>query len=259
MVVSHVPTVISVIPARYGSTRLPAKALADINGKPMIQWVYERSRLARGVSKTVVATDDERIMRVVRDFGGEAIMTSSEIRSGTDRIAAVADQVPGDVFVNIQGDEPLIVPSAIEAGIELVTGRGFPMATVMTPLKTKAELEDLSVVKVIADRAGRAIYFSRHPIPYSRGPLPPAGSALASYRHVGLYIYTRETLMRFRGLPPSAIEQAEVLEQLRALEDGIPIGICEVDFLSIGVDTPADLERAREALALSKHQVVTHG
>lgn len=259
MVVSHVPQVVSVIPARYGSTRLPAKALADINGKPMIQWVYERSRLARGVARTVVATDDDRIAQVVRGFGGEVVMTSTDIRSGTDRVAAVADQVPGDVFVNIQGDEPLIVPSAIEAGVDLVTSGRFPMATVMTPLRTRIELQDLSVVKVIADRTGRAIYFSRHAIPYSRGEIPTDGARFACYRHVGLYIYTRETLMRFRSLPASPVEQAEVLEQLRALEDGIPIGIREVDFLSIGVDTPDDLQRARTALAQPQNQVTTHG
>lgn len=241
-------SVVSVIPARLGSTRLPNKPLADINGKPMIQWVYERAARAKGVSRTVVATDSERVADVVRAFGGEAVLTSSNIASGTDRVAAVADQIPGDIWINVQGDEPLMEPHAIEAGLELVLSGRFPMATVMTPFKDPAELDDPSVVKVIADAEGRAIYFSRHAIPYSRGERPRAGQKFACYRHVGLYLYTRETLMRFRSLPPSAIERAEVLEQLRALEAGIPIGITEVDFVSIGVDTPQDLERVRAHL-----------
>jgi 3-deoxy-manno-octulosonate cytidylyltransferase (CMP-KDO synthetase) len=240
--------VIAVIPARYASTRLPAKILADIHGKPMVQWVYERAKLAKGVDEVYVATDDDRIMTAVQNFGGKAIMTSKDLQSGTDRVAAVADQVDGDVFVNVQGDEPLMDPRAIEAAVDLVTSGRFAMSTVMSPLKTEAELMDPSAVKVIADRLGRAIYFSRHPIPYSRGPKPAAGGEFVCKRHVGLYVYDRATLMRFRGLPPSALEKAEVLEQLRALADGIAIGITEVDFLAIGVDTPEDLERVRQIL-----------
>jgi 3-deoxy-manno-octulosonate cytidylyltransferase (CMP-KDO synthetase) len=242
------PTVIAVIPARYASTRLPAKILADIHGKPMVQWVYERTKQAKGVDEVYVATDDERIAQAVKGFGGKAVMTSTDLQSGTDRVAAVADQVAGDIFVNVQGDEPLMDPRAIEEAVELVRSGRFSMSTVMSPLKTEAELNDPSVVKVIADRLGRAIYFSRHPIPYSRGPKPVAGEQFVCKRHVGLYVYDRATLMRFRGLPPSPLEKAEVLEQLRALADGIPIGITEVDFLSIGVDTPEDLERVRQAL-----------
>lgn len=242
------PKVVIVIPARYGSTRLPAKVLAEIRGKPMIQWVYERANQARGVTSTIVATDDERIVQAVKSFGGTAIMTSSDLASGTDRVAAIADQVEGDIFVNVQGDEPMMMPGAIEAAVELVRSGRYPMATVMTPLRTLVELQDSSVVKVLSDRSGRAIYFSRHPIPYSRVPQPLEGEHFACRRHVGLYVYTRETLMRFRSLPPSPIEKGEVLEQLRALEDGISIGITEVDFLSIGVDTAEDLARVREVL-----------
>jgi 3-deoxy-manno-octulosonate cytidylyltransferase (CMP-KDO synthetase) len=243
--------VIAVIPARYASTRLPAKILADIHGKPMVQWVYERAKLAKGVDEVYVATDDDRILKAVQAFGGQAILTSKDLPSGTDRVAAVADQVEGDVFVNVQGDEPLMDPGAIEAAVEIVTSGRFPMSTVMSPLKTEAELLDPSVVKVIADRLGRAIYFSRHPIPYSRGAKPAAEEELVCRRHVGLYVYDRATLMRFRSLPPSALEKAEVLEQLRALADGIAIGIAEVDFLAIGVDTPEDLERVRQILGKS--------
>jgi 3-deoxy-manno-octulosonate cytidylyltransferase (CMP-KDO synthetase) len=244
------PIVIAVIPARYASTRLPAKILADIHGKPMIQWVYEKAKQARGVDEVYVATDDERIKAAVEKFGGKAMMTSTELQSGTDRVAAVADQVAGDIFVNVQGDEPMMDPRAIEEAVELVRSGRFPMSTVMTPLKTEAELNEPSVVKVLADKEGRAIYFSRHPIPYSRGPKPGAGTSFVSKRHVGLYVYDRATLMRFRNLPVSALEKAEVLEQLRAVADGIPIGTTEVDFLSIGVDTPEDLERVRQALTI---------
>jgi 3-deoxy-manno-octulosonate cytidylyltransferase (CMP-KDO synthetase) len=174
-------------------------------------------------------------------------MTSPERQSGTDRVAAVARQIPGDIYVNVQGDEPLIEPSAIEAAIELVTGGRYPIGTVMVPIKTREELLDASVVKVIVDINGRAVYFSRHPIPYSRGPLPDE-PPFACFRHVGLYTYTREALDRFTKLPPSALEKAEVLEQLRAMDQGMPIGIKEVDFTSIGVDTPQDLEKVRRIL-----------
>jgi 3-deoxy-manno-octulosonate cytidylyltransferase (CMP-KDO synthetase) len=243
--------VIIVIPARYASTRLHAKPLADIHGQPMVQRVYEQAKKARGVHRVIVATDDERIARVVHAFGGEALMTSPDLSSGTDRVAAVADQVPGKIFVNLQGDEPLMDPLAIEKAVEMVQSGMFSMSTVMVPLRTQAELMDQSVVKVIVDRHGRAIYFSRHPIPYSRGPLPEWGSGQGSFccqRHVGLYVYEREALMRFRSLPVSSLERGEVLEQLRALEDGMVIGVAEADFVSLGVDTPEDLEKVRQFL-----------
>jgi 3-deoxy-manno-octulosonate cytidylyltransferase (CMP-KDO synthetase) len=238
--------VIVVIPARYASTRLPAKPLADILGKPMIQWVYERSARATGIHATYVATDHPEIARVVEKFGGKVVMTSPELQSGTDRVAAVADQVEGEIFVNVQGDEPLMEPEAISKAVSLVNSGRFTLSTVMTPLKTLGELNDPSVVKVLADDQGRAIYFSRHPIPYSRGPVPEKD--FVCRRHVGLYVYTRETLMRFRAMPPSALEKAEVLEQLRAMQAGIPIGITELDFVSIGVDTPDDLEKVKKFL-----------
>ncbi len=241
------PRVITVIPARYGSTRLPAKPLALIAGKPMIQHVYERAAKARGVAETWVATDHVEIERVVQGFGGRVKMTSPDLASGTDRVAAVADAVDGDVFVNVQGDEPLMAARAVELAVDLVVSGRFPMSTIMTPLRDARELDDPSVVKVLADKMDRAIYFSRHPIPYSRGARPSAGT-FACHRHVGLYVYTRETLARFRKLPPSPIEQGEVLEQLRALEAGIPIGIVEHDFVSLGVDTPEDLKRVEDHL-----------
>lgn len=240
--------VLAVIPARYAATRLPGKPLADINGKPMIQWVYEQAMKAKRLSSVIIATDDERVEKAVRGFGGKVMMTDPALPSGTDRVAAVADANPAEIYVNVQGDEPMMNPVAIDRAIELVASGRFPMGTVMTPMKDPDDLSNSAVVKVIADRNGRSIYFSRHPIPYSRGPRPETGGAFACRRHVGLYTYTRETLFRIRSLSPSPIEKGEVLEQLRAMEDGIPIGITEVDFLSIGVDTPEDLENVRRIL-----------
>jgi 3-deoxy-manno-octulosonate cytidylyltransferase (CMP-KDO synthetase) len=240
--------VVAVIPSRFASTRLPGKPLSDIHGKPMVQWVYERARAARGLDAVIVATDDERVASAVRKFGGQVAMTAPELPSGTDRVAAVAAKHAADIYVNIQGDEPLMDPRAIEAAVELVRSGRFPMATVMTPLRSAEELANPAVVKVIADRTGRALYFSRHPIPYSRQAAPGPGEPFACRRHVGLYVYARETLRRLTQLPPSPLERGESLEQLRAMEDGIPIGIAEVDFVSIGVDTPEELEKVRRHL-----------
>ncbi|MFN7685425.1 MAG: 3-deoxy-manno-octulosonate cytidylyltransferase [Oligoflexia bacterium] len=241
--------VATVIPARFAAQRLPGKPLADILGKPMIQHVYERAARARGVRITGVATDDERIGSAVRSFGGTVWMTSADLQSGTDRVAAVALQHPEiDIFVNVQGDEPLMDPRAIEAGVALVASGKFEMATVMTPMRDAADLSNPAVVKVIADDQQKAIYFSRHPIPYSRRASPDPGESFACRRHVGLYVYRRETLIRFSRLPPCAMERAESLEQLRALQAGIAIGIAEIDFTSIGVDTPEELEKVRTIL-----------
>ena len=245
-----VPSVATVIPARYSAQRLPGKPLADIHGKPMIQHVYERAARASGVSITGVATDDPRIAEAVERFGGKVWMTSPDLQSGTDRVAAVARMHPEiDIFVNVQGDEPMMDPRAIEAGVELVRSGRFQMSTVMTPMKDLSDLSNSAVVKVISDDLGRAIYFSRHPIPYSRKPAPEAGEPFVCRRHVGLYVYRRETLLQFSSLSPCLMERAESLEQLRALQAGIPIGIAEVDFLSIGVDTPEELEKVRRILS----------
>lgn len=246
----HDQKVATIIPARFAAQRLPGKPLADILGKPMIQHVYERAARARGVTLTGVATDDERIASAVEGFGGKVWMTSPELQSGTDRVAAVARQHPEiDIFVNVQGDEPLMDPRAIEAGVELVASGRFEMATVMTPMRDPADLSNAAVVKVIPDDQGRAIYFSRHPIPYSRKARPDPGEPFVCRRHVGLYVYRRETLLRFSQLAACAMERAESLEQLRALQAGIPIGIAEVDFTSIGVDTPEELQKVRDILA----------
>ncbi len=239
---------IIVIPARFASTRFPGKPLADIHGKPMIQWVYERARQAKRAERVIVATDDERIVAAVRAFGGEVVMTSSDLASGTDRVAAVAEKFPADYYVNVQGDEPLIAPGAIDACVDLLLDRGFEMSTVMAPLKNLADLNNPTVVKVLVDRNEHALYFSRYPIPYSRSE-PVPGETFASRRHVGLYGYRYDTLLRLSKMAPSPLEMGESLEQLRALEAGISIGIREIDFLSVGVDVPEDLEKVRVILA----------
>jgi 3-deoxy-manno-octulosonate cytidylyltransferase (CMP-KDO synthetase) len=240
--------VVSVIPARYASQRFPGKPLAKIQDKPMIQWVYENAKKARLADLTVVATDDERIAQVARGFGAEVVMTPSDIASGTDRVAAVAERYPADLYVNVQGDEPMMQAEGVDRAIELVKSGRFAMSTIMTPIRSAEEMKEVTVVKVIVDRNGRAIYFSRHPIPYSREPIPEKG--FACFRHLGLYVYTRETLFRLKSLPVHPIERGESLEQLRALADGLSIGCAEVDFVSIGVDTPEDLERVKNELRL---------
>ncbi len=237
--------IIAVIPARFRSTRLPGKPLADICGKPMIQWVYQSVCGAKGVDRVIVATDNTQIFESVKSFGGEAMMTPESLLSGTDRVAAVADQTDADVYVNVQGDEPLMESHTIEAALSLVTQGHFEMASAMTPLLSNSELENRSVVKALADKEGRALYFSRFPIPYSR---QPASGPFSCYRHLGLYVYRRSTLFKIRSLPLSPLEVGECLEQLRALENGISIGLAKVDSVSVGVDTPEDLEVVRERM-----------
>ena len=237
--------VIAVIPARMGSLRLPGKPLSIINGKPMIQWVYENSKKAKSVHQVIVATDDERVIEAVSSFGGEAMLTSRNIQSGTDRVAEIAKKIEGDVFVNVQGDEPMMQGSGIDAAVKLLVHSDFSLTTIATPLHTQEELLNPNVVKVILDENKEAIYFSRHPIPYSRQPAPLAGESYLSYRHLGLYVYRKESLLKFSGSPPSLLEKAESLEQLRALVHGLTIGCEIVDFKSIGVDTEEDLNLVR--------------
>jgi len=238
--------VLGVIPARYQSTRLEGKPLADILGKPMIQHVYEAASRARSLDEVIVATDDERIRRAVRNFGGEVVMTRSDHQSGTDRVAEVAAGRKLDIVVNIQGDEPLIDPRMIDECVQaLESNHGAGLSTLMKRIDEYA-FEDPGVVKVVCDGRGRALYFSRSLIPYPR----TRTADYAVFEHIGLYAYTKECLLRLSQLPPARLERIEGLEQLRALENGIPIQVAETSCTDemISVDTAEDLARVREIL-----------
>lgn len=229
-------SVLAVIPARFASTRLPGKILADIAGKPMIEHVYRRASAASRVHAAVVATDDERIASAVQRFGGVAIMTRPDHVSGTDRIAEVVSQLPCAIVVNVQGDEPLIEPATIDAAIEpLLTDDSAAMATLSRPFTSREEFENPNVVKVVTNNFGDALYFSRTPI--------PGASA-----HVGLYVYRRKTLLNLAASPAAPQELAERLEQLRALANGIKIRVVPTNHVVAGVDTPEDLERVRSLM-----------
>ena len=227
-----------------GATRFPGKPLADLCGKPMIQWVYERAAKAGGVSRVIVATCDREIIDTVRGFGGEAVVTSDKHRTGTDRIAEAAVDLDVDVVVNVQGDEPLIDPDSIEKALgPFAEGDGAPMVSLMTPIDSEAA-KDPNLVKVVVSRDGYALYFSRSPIPYERKPL----RGMSIYGHVGVYAYTKEFLLTFAALEPTPLEMAESLEQLRALEHGYRIRMVEIAARPLGVDTVEDLERAAKAI-----------
>jgi 3-deoxy-manno-octulosonate cytidylyltransferase (CMP-KDO synthetase) len=252
--------IVAIIPARFASTRLPGKPLSDIHGKPMIQHVYERTAQARLVDRVLVATDDERVAATVRAFGGDAVMTSVRHASGTDRLAEAIETCEGDVVVNVQGDEPMLDPQWIDQAIEpMQQDSALSVSTLSLPLGDVEEMMSPSVVKVVANLRGEALYFSRSPIPYVRldppGSLADAAAAALkkglARKHVGLYAYRREALLRFARLPPSPLETAEGLEQLRALQDGMKIRVVETDGRAgVAVDTPEDLERARGLMAI---------
>jgi 3-deoxy-manno-octulosonate cytidylyltransferase (CMP-KDO synthetase) len=256
--------VIAVIPARYSSTRLPGKMLREIAGKPLILHTLERTRAARTVDRVIVATDDERIRNAIRDAGGEAVMTSPEHQSGSDRIAEVARDLPeGSIIVNVQGDEPVIPPDTIDAAVEaLMDDPDADMSTTCEPITDLwCELVNPNVVKVVVGENGYGLYFSRSPMPWPReASLRYDGDpnkAIAaepellreSYRkHTGLYVYRREFLLEFASWPQTRLEKLEMLEQLRALEHGAKIRVVEAVGSSIGVDTEEDLERVRAIL-----------
>ncbi|HWZ86725.1 MAG TPA: 3-deoxy-manno-octulosonate cytidylyltransferase [Thermoanaerobaculia bacterium] len=235
-------TVIAVIPARYASVRFPGKPLAPLAGRPMVVHVLEAVRAAKRVDRVLVATDDARIAACVRSAGGEAVLTSATAASGTDRVAEVARGIPADVYLNVQGDEPLMPPENIDRAVATLSeGRDRSLATLSFPIGA-AGAGDSDTVKVAVARDGRALYFSRSPIPYYRQG-PPA------YRkHLGIYAYRAEALAAVAALPPSPLEKAESLEQLRWLEAGYTIWVGEAAGDSIGVDTPADLVRAEGGL-----------
>ena len=241
--------VVAVIPARFASARFPGKPLADIDGRPMIEHVYRRAASAATVSRVIVATDDPRIADAVRRFGGEVRLTRDDHRSGTDRLAEVATTLDCDVIVNVQGDEPLIDPRAIgEAVAPFAADPSVQVTTLYRRIVDPAELTNPNVVKVVVDRAGFALYFSRAPVPYVRDP---RGGWPPLYKHIGLYAYRRGALLVLATLEPTPLERAESLEQLRALEHGIRMKAVETAYDSIGVDTPEDLEHVRRLMAAS--------
>ena len=238
-------TTIGVIPSRYASTRLPGKSLVSLCGKPLVQWVYERAKQAKQLSSLVVATDDERIRAAVEKFGGQAVMTKPEHPSGTDRIAEAIRGMPGDVIINIQGDEPLIDPALID-GLALAMNRdaAWDMGTAATSIMKADDLANPAVVKVVKDAEGRALYFSRSVIPHVRD----AGTSVKHWRHIGIYAYRRSFLEKLVKTPPCELELAEKLEQLRALYLGCRMKVIETIDVGLGVDTPDDVARAEKAL-----------
>ncbi len=239
------PEIVAIIPARWASTRLPGKALADIAGKPLVQHVYERACAAETVDRVVVATDDERIAAAVRAFGGEAVMTRPDHPSGTDRVAEAARITGGDIIVNLQGDEPLIEPAVIDGVVNrIMKDAVIVCATAAVPTDDPEEYRNPAAVKVVLDRVGHALYFSRAPLPFYRDGV--FGGALI---HTGIYCFRRAFLEIFTRMEPTPLEAAEKLEQLRMLEYGYNIGVVISDHRSFGIDTPADLERARQLFA----------
>jgi len=244
-----------VIPSRFASTRFPGKPLADLCGKPMIQWVYERSALCKSVDRVIVATDDNRIARAVESFGGDVVMTRSDHPTGTDRLAEVAAGLDDELIVNVQGDEPLIDPIMIETAVApLLADDSIPMGTLKTPLTCMDEFENPNVVKVVTDRQGFALYFSRAPIPHPRdfkAELQQRWPELATAKHIGLYVYRRDFLLKYPHLQATPLETQECLEQLRALEHGYRIRVAETNLVGQGVDTPEDLERVKVLLNTS--------
>ncbi len=253
--------VFAIIPARYSSVRLPGKLLLPVAGKPLILHTLERTRAARRVDHVIVATDDRRIFDIVNETGNKALMTSDRHQSGSDRIAEVAEKLKeGSIIVNVQGDEPLMSPDAIDAAVEaLLNDATADVSTTCEPILSCEDVLSPNVVKVVLDARGNALFFSRSPIPFPRDEVNRNGglefaikanpNLLDSFKkHTGLYVYRREFLLKYAKLAPSPLEQSEMLEQLRILENGGKIKVVEVKHNSIGVDTMKDLENVRQIL-----------
>jgi 3-deoxy-manno-octulosonate cytidylyltransferase (CMP-KDO synthetase) len=243
----HHSEALGVIPARYGSTRLPGKALVPLCGKPLVQWVYERARQARQLSDVIVATDDARIRDAVQGFGGRVAMTRADHPSGTDRIAEAIASEKAEIVINIQGDEPLIDPNLIDALAQaMAADPSWDMGTAATPITSDADLNNPAVVKVVRDAQGRALYFSRSTIPHVRDAQDRRPGL--HFRHIGIYAYRRTFLEKLVQTPPCELEMVEKLEQLRALYIGCRMKVIETRDVGLGVDTPEDVARAEAAL-----------
>ncbi len=242
---------VAIIPARYGSQRLPAKPLAEIAGKTLIQHVYERAARATLIEKVIVATDDERIVAAVERFGGTAVMTPTSLQSGTDRVACAARDLPdADIVVNVQGDEPLIAPAMIDEGVRVVADSTAPVGTLVRTIEREDDLFNPNVVKVVLAADGTCLYFSRSPIPFGRDRAQTEWLRHhVYYKHIGLYVFRRWFLLQFATLVQTPLEQAEKLEQLRILEHGYSIKAAVTQYDSMPVDTAEDLEEVRRILA----------
>ena len=239
--------IIGVIPARFGSKRLPGKPLMILGGKPIIQWVYERSIKSKYLERVIIATDDMRVMRAVWKFGGEAMLTSKKAKSGTDRVAEVSKKMSADIIVNIQGDEPLISPKTIDSIIApMRKDKRLQMSTAANLITDEEVVKSENTVKVVVDRYDNALYFTRSPVPFYRND---RGSRKKYLQHCGIYAYRRSFLLRYAKLKQTPLEVSESLEQLRALEYGIRIRVVVVPQKSVGVDTMEDLERAEKIIA----------
>jgi 3-deoxy-manno-octulosonate cytidylyltransferase (CMP-KDO synthetase) len=246
--------ILAVIPARWASTRFPGKPLADIFGKPMVQWVSEQAQKANLINEVVIATDDERIYDAVLDFGGQAVMTSPNHQSGTDRVAEVVSNIECDIVVNVQGDEPLIPSENIDLVIKPLLDSGdLSVSTLMIAIHSWSEMLDPNICKVVVDNVGRALYFTRAPLPYNRdhGCMDKskvdnkvgANQMIFGYKHIGVYAYRKSFLLKFSNMKTSRLENTEKLEQLRILENGYSIQVVETKQNSVGVDRPSDIEK----------------
>ena len=246
--------ILAVIPARWASTRFPGKPIADILGKPMVQWVSEQAQKANLITEVVIATDDKRIYDVVLDFGGKAVMTSPSHQSGTDRVAEAVRNLECDIVVNVQGDEPLIPSENIDRVIKPLLDSGeLSVSTLMTAIHSRSEMLDPNICKVVVDNVGCALYFTRAPIPYNRdyGCMNKskidnemgANQMILGYKHIGVYAYRKSFLLKFSNMKTSQLENTEKLEQLRILENRYLIQVVETEQNSIGVDHPNDLDK----------------
>ena len=245
--------VLAVVPARYASTRFPAKIIAPLDGKPLVLHAFERARRAALVSDVIIATDDQRVVDAVRPWTDKVVLTRADHATGTDRIAEVAGASEAQVIVNVQGDEALIDPNTIDATIRPVLDRpDVVMSTARHPLTAPEHINDPNIVKVVCDAQGLALYFSRCPIPYVRDAADYAAAAEGHWQHIGLYVYRRDFLLEFARMPQTPLEKLEKLEQLRVLENGYKIAVVDTDYRAIGVDVPEDLERVRAILKARK-------
>ena len=250
--------VLAVIPTRWASVRFPGKPIADILGKPMVQWVAEQAEKSSLVTDVIIATDDNRIYDVVLGFGGKVVMTSPNHQSGTDRVAEVARNIECDIIVNIQGDEPLIPPDNIDLVIKpLLDSDELVVSTLMTSISSSSEMLDPDICKVVVDDAGCALYFTRAPIPYNRDfdcmdSQVGCKQKVLGHKHIGIYAYKKSFLLNFSNMKTSRLENIEKLEQLRILENRYSIKVIETEQNSIGVDRPGDIEKIIKNIAKKK-------